>query len=115
MATSAMPIGMPGWPELALSTASMASARMALARSAWRGAAVGWLASGAERVIGPLCGGNLGGRAPGARRRAEHALGRAGRQPQEDRLCPARSRRALDAANRHSSGFCLMLIAARLR
>src|SRR5687768_18108132 len=29
-----MPIGMPGWPDLAASTASMASARMALASSA---------------------------------------------------------------------------------
>ena len=28
---SAMPIGRPGWPELAFSTASIASARMALA------------------------------------------------------------------------------------
>ena len=35
VATSAMPMGMPGWPDLAFSTASMASARMALARAAW--------------------------------------------------------------------------------
>jgi hypothetical protein len=28
---SAMPIGMPGWPELAFCTASIASARIALA------------------------------------------------------------------------------------
>src|SRR5262245_4717804 len=33
VATSAMPIGMPGWPELAFSTASMDRARMALAIS----------------------------------------------------------------------------------
>ena len=33
VATSAMPIGMPGWPEFAASTASIDSARMALARS----------------------------------------------------------------------------------
>ena len=33
VATSAMPIGMPGWPEFAFSTASIASARMALAIS----------------------------------------------------------------------------------
>ena len=33
VATSAMPMGMPGWPDLAFSTASMASARMALAMS----------------------------------------------------------------------------------
>ena len=31
---SAMPIGMPGWPDLACSTASIASARSALA--IWR-------------------------------------------------------------------------------
>jgi hypothetical protein len=31
---SAMPIGMPGWPELAFWTASIASARIALAMSA---------------------------------------------------------------------------------
>ena len=31
VAASAMPIGMPGWPELAASTASIASARIALA------------------------------------------------------------------------------------
>ena len=35
VATSAMPMGMPGWPDLAASTASMARARMALAMSAW--------------------------------------------------------------------------------
>src|SRR5918994_5067413 len=33
-AISAMPIGMPGWPDFAASTASMASARMELASSA---------------------------------------------------------------------------------
>ena len=38
VATSAMPIGMPGWPDFAASTASIASARMALAIcQAWRG------------------------------------------------------------------------------
>ena len=31
VAMSATPIGKPGWPELAFSTASIASARMALA------------------------------------------------------------------------------------
>ncbi|MCK7492186.1 MAG: hypothetical protein MZW92_11615 [Comamonadaceae bacterium] len=31
-AISAMPMGMPGWPDLAFSTASMARARMALVR-----------------------------------------------------------------------------------
>ena len=36
VATSAAPIGSPGWPDFACSTASMASARMALAmRSCW--------------------------------------------------------------------------------
>src|SRR3546814_9969645 len=35
VATSAMPIGMPGWPELACCTASIASARIALAMSRW--------------------------------------------------------------------------------
>src|SRR3954453_23743659 len=35
VATSAMPIGMPRWPDLACSTASMASTRMALASDAW--------------------------------------------------------------------------------
>src|SRR5262245_66391522 len=35
-----MPIGMPGWPESAFCTASMASARMALAISAWLASAV---------------------------------------------------------------------------
>jgi hypothetical protein len=30
-----MPIGMPGWPELAFSTASMARKRIALAMSLW--------------------------------------------------------------------------------
>ena len=35
VATSAMPIGMPGWPESAFCTASMASARMAFAMSWW--------------------------------------------------------------------------------
>src|SRR5579883_1157172 len=30
-----MPMGMPGWPELAFSTASMASARIAFAISLW--------------------------------------------------------------------------------
>ncbi len=34
VATSAMPMGMPGWPDFAFSTASMASARMALAMAA---------------------------------------------------------------------------------
>ena len=34
VATSAMPIGMPGWPDFAFSTASIASARIALAISA---------------------------------------------------------------------------------
>ena len=33
VATSAMPIGMPGWPDLAACTASMARARMAFAMS----------------------------------------------------------------------------------
>ena len=33
VATSAMPMGMPGWPESAFCTASMASALMALAMS----------------------------------------------------------------------------------
>ena len=33
VATSAMPIGMPGWPDLACSTASIASARSAFAIS----------------------------------------------------------------------------------
>lgn len=33
VAISAAPIGMPGWPELAACTASIASARMALAMS----------------------------------------------------------------------------------
>ena len=42
VATSAMPIGMPGWPELAFCTASMASARMALAMSASETAASGF-------------------------------------------------------------------------
>src|SRR5262249_19700586 len=35
VATSAMPMGMPGCPDLACSTASIARARMALAISAW--------------------------------------------------------------------------------
>jgi hypothetical protein len=35
VAMSAAPIGMPGWPEFAACTASMESARMALAMSAW--------------------------------------------------------------------------------
>ena len=35
VATSAMPIGRPGWPDFACSTASIASARMALARRPW--------------------------------------------------------------------------------
>src|SRR3954468_25052094 len=39
VATSAMPIGMPGWPESASCTASMARALMAFAMSRW--AAVG--------------------------------------------------------------------------
>jgi hypothetical protein len=30
-----MPIGMPGWPELAASTESIANARMAFAMSLW--------------------------------------------------------------------------------
>src|SRR5690349_14529731 len=37
VAASAMPIGIPGWPLLAASTASIASARMALARRRWVG------------------------------------------------------------------------------
>jgi hypothetical protein len=38
VATSAMPIGMPGWPDFAASTASIARARMALAIcQAWVG------------------------------------------------------------------------------
>ena len=37
VAASAMPIGMPGWPLLAASTASIARARMALARRRWVG------------------------------------------------------------------------------
>ena len=36
VATSAAPIGRPGWPDLACSTASIAKARMALA--IWAGA-----------------------------------------------------------------------------
>jgi hypothetical protein len=35
VAMSAQPIGRPGWPELAFSTASMDSDRMALAMSFW--------------------------------------------------------------------------------
>src|SRR5690606_36660159 len=38
---SAMPIGMPGWPELAACTASMARKRMALARSRRLGVVMG--------------------------------------------------------------------------
>ena len=34
VATSAMPIGMPGWPDLARSTASIARKRIALAMTA---------------------------------------------------------------------------------
>jgi exonuclease VII small subunit len=37
VATSAMPMGIPGWPELAASTASIASARIAPAISKWVG------------------------------------------------------------------------------
>src|SRR5712664_4181796 len=44
-AISAMPIGMPGWPEFAFWTASIASARMAFTRSAWEAAARGREAS----------------------------------------------------------------------
>ena len=49
VATSAMPIGRPGWPDLAVSTASKDSMRMALARlriSCWSGAARSGLDSG---------------------------------------------------------------------
>ena len=41
VATSAMPIGMPGWPEFAFSTASIASARIALAISRSEGLPAG--------------------------------------------------------------------------
>ncbi len=43
-AISAMPIGMPGWPELAFCTASMASARIALTTSACEA----WAVAGME-------------------------------------------------------------------
>src|SRR5688572_31681037 len=47
-----MPIGMPGWPELAFCTASMESARMALTMSAWvaaTGAVAADICSGKKR------------------------------------------------------------------
>src|SRR5688572_2977101 len=57
---SAMPMGMPGWPELAAWTASMARKRMALARSRRAGVVIGldWgLGSdGAERAVAPAKG-----------------------------------------------------------
>src|SRR5687768_2875209 len=49
---SAMPIGMPGWPELAACTASMARKRMALARSRRLGVVMGRASGGARRCAG---------------------------------------------------------------
>src|SRR5262249_60786308 len=49
VAISATPIGMPGWPDFACSTASMASARMALAIR-WCWGRADWLAE-ASAVI----------------------------------------------------------------
>src|SRR5687768_11074966 len=56
---SAMPMGMPGWPELAAWTASAARKRMALARSRRVGVVMGWLEigkRGAERAAAPARG-----------------------------------------------------------
>jgi hypothetical protein len=50
VATSAIPIGMPGWPDLAFSTASAARKRTAFAMS--RGATVVMI--GAAAVIGTI-------------------------------------------------------------
>src|SRR5690606_6460792 len=67
VATSAMPMGMPGWPELACCTASMASARMALAMSLWPTAAV-WRGMAVE---GTAC--SIWKPAIIRRKRADHA------------------------------------------
>src|SRR3546814_1456369 len=60
-AASAMPIGMPGWPEAAASTASMASARMALARALWSPGERAAPRAGCLDVMAPVAG--VGGRA----------------------------------------------------
>src|SRR3546814_11471820 len=65
-AASAMPIGMPGWPEAAASTASMASARMALARALWSPGERAAPRAGCLDVMAPVAG--VGGRAGRSRR-----------------------------------------------
>src|SRR5690606_29501222 len=61
-----MPIGMPGWPEAAASTASMASARMALARDLWSPGERAAPRAGCLDVMAPVAG--VGGRAGWSRR-----------------------------------------------
>src|SRR5690606_3987749 len=67
-AMSAMPMGMPGWPELAAWTASMARMRMALARSRRLGLVMGLGGRGRRNAYCPIpCRPSLP-RAPGAAR-----------------------------------------------
>src|SRR5690606_33769563 len=77
VATSAMPIGMPGCPDLAFSTASMASARMALAISLWLTSAL-VAAVGLAGGIGFLVAVRPDGAAGPDRYRATHLAARAG-------------------------------------
>src|SRR6218665_1803979 len=61
VATSAMPMGMPGWPEFAFCTASIARARRALAMSLWVTVSgvwevAGWMADMEVSSALALCG-----------------------------------------------------------
>src|SRR5439155_23114503 len=83
MATSAIPIGMPGWPELAACTASIASARMALASSATSGAG---LVVGVDARVGTVSGAVMAEGDGGSNARSEAQVSRSGKPSTREAL-----------------------------